>query len=400
MSQVLESKTPRTFASARVAVTICFSIAVLEGFDIQAVGVTAAKIAPALHLARDQMGWVFAASNLGLVFGASVGGWLADRFGRKPVLAGAVIVFALFTLGTALANAYGWMLAARILTGLGLGAAIPNMIAIASDISSPRGRAVTTSLMFCGMPVGGALAALLTASLPADFDYRLVFVIGGILPLLISPVVLMALPETRPAPSGARVSGQTIPNALFGDGRIPATMLLWTAFVPTSLILYLMLNWLPILVTGRGLPASAGPQAALAFNIGGVIGALILGRIVDQVGPRWSLGLAFAGLVAAMLALAYTHPFIAIMACCALIGGLVIGSQYALYSLAPRLYPSAFRATGAGAAVALSRVGSIIGPLLGGILPQGQVLPALAPLAILAGLAVVALTFVARFHDD
>ena len=381
-----------------MAVAICCAVAVLEGWDIQAIGLTAGKIGPALHLARSQMALVFAASNAGLFVGAAAGGWIADRIGRKPVLIAAVVMFGLFTVATALATTYPAMLAVRILTGLGLGAAMPNLIAIASDLTPPSRRAATTALMFCGMPLGGAAAALFTASLPRDYDYRLVFMIGGLLPLALAPLALWRLRETRVAAAHTdRLSALT---ALFGEGRTPSTLLLWTVQFPTLLIVYLMVNWLPTLVAGKNLGPAAGPQAAVLWNLGGIAGALVLARLTDRSGPRWVLTPAFLALVAAMVGLSSAQGLVPVLAMSALVGVFSLGAQYAVYGLVPGYYPPSSRGAGAGAAVAAGRFGSILGPIVGGMIPQGQVLTGLAPLAALAAAALFALTLVARPRTD
>ncbi len=403
MSQTAErapdaTRAPVSGATVALVVAICAAIAVLEGYDIQAIGVTAGKIGPALRLARSQMGWVFAASNIGLLVGAGAGGWITDKLGRKPVLTAAVALFGLFTLGTAYAPSYELLLTARLLTGMGLGAGLPNIIAIASDLTPPSRRASVTSMMFCGFPAGGAAAALFTASLPADYDYKLVFFVGGALPLIFLPLTIWVLRETRS--HAHQASGENAMSALFGGGRTPTTLLLWLVQVPTLLIIYLMVNWLPSLVAAKGLPGAAGPQAAVMWNLGGIAGALALGWLVDRAGPRWPLTAGYALLIGIMLALGGAQGLPLVLVLSGLVGVFTLGVQYPIYGMSPGYYPPAYRATGAGAAVAAGRIGSILGPLVGGFLPQGQVLPALCPLAALAGLAWCALTFIARQRED
>src|SRR5688572_33435727 len=120
-----------------VTVGLCFLIAVLEGFDIQAMGVAAPRVAREFAFGPQQMGWIFSISNIGLVIGAAFGGWLADRVGRKPVFIGAVAIFGLFTLGVALASNFTMLFVLRFLAGVGFGGAMPNMMAIATELSAP-----------------------------------------------------------------------------------------------------------------------------------------------------------------------------------------------------------------------------------------------------------------------
>ncbi|WP_374473030.1 MFS transporter [Phenylobacterium sp.] len=386
-------------ARPKLVVAVCFLIAALEGYDIQAFGVAAPRLAPELGLNAGQVGWAASAAMIGLVLGAFAGGWAADRTGRRPILLGSTACFGLFSIATAYAPDYGFLLLARFLTGLGFGGAMPNLIAIAAEISRPERRAATTSAMFCGMPAGGAAVALLTQLGGEAVDWRAIFLLGGALPLLIAPVIAFLLPETRPqrAPGADR---RLLP-ALFGEGRAVPTLLLWAVNMLTLLVLYLMLNWLPTLVVAKGHGPGEGASAALAFNLVGVAGALLLGQAVDRAGFRWTLVAAYVALAGAMAALEFAAGAPEILLFSALAGFMVLGAQYALYALAPTLYAAEVRAAGAGAAVGVGRFGSIIGPLLAGELRQagwsaGQVLGAMLPVALAAAVAVFVLTSLTR----
>jgi MFS transporter, AAHS family, 3-hydroxyphenylpropionic acid transporter len=386
----------RVRAGAGLTVLLCFLIAAIEGYDIQAFGIAAPRIAQEMGLGPSQLGWAGSAAMIGLVIGAFAGGWLADRLGRRPVLAGSVATFGLFSIATALSDSYALLLGARLLAGLGFGGAMPNLIAIAVEISPLRRRSVTVAAVFCGMPAGGAASALLARLAGEALDWRLIFWAGGLIPLLLAPVVLALLPETRPAVD-PRADRRNL-RALFGQRRAAPTLLLWSAFVLTLLILYLVLNWLPTLVVAKGLPPADGFAAAMSFNLAGVVGALTLGWCADRLGYRWPVVLACAGLAACMMGLAASAESFPMLALSGLAGFLVLGAQYALYAAAPALYPAEVRAWGAGAAVAVGRFGSIAGPLVAGELRQagataGEVFAAMAPVAVAAGAAVLMLGF-------
>lgn len=383
-----------------VTVTLCFLVAVVEGFDIQALGVVAPKLARELSLSPAQLGWIFAVSNIGLVIGATGGGWLADRIGRKPVFMGAVLTFGLFTLLMTLASGFDSLFALRFLAGLGFGAALPNMMAVAAEVSAPEKRASTAAFMFCGMPVGGGTSALLTQLLAPDFDWRVLFIIGGVFPLILALAMHFFMAETLPKRVDA-APRKFFLVVLFGEGRAPATLLLWLTFLPTLLILYLILNWLPSLVVANGLDRAVAPQASLAFNWASVAGALVFGKLVDRMDARGPLTFAYIGLIGSLLALSQSSGIASTVALSGAAGFFLLGANYALYGVAAMYYPRDIRGTGSGASVAVGRIGSIAGPLLAGILlgsgtSASGVVQYMVPFAVVAGAAVFALSFCRR----
>ena len=376
--------------NARAIIGLCFAIALLEGYDIQAVGVAAPKLVPALGLNPQQAGLAFGGGMAGLMLGAFLGGWLVDRMGRARVLTAAVAIFGLFTLATMMAPDFATLLGARLVTGLGLGMAMPTLVAIALDVSPPERRSWTVAAMFCGMPVGGALSALFAAFAMDLWGWRSIFVAGGVLPLVLLPLILRLADTRRDAGPEARGGvGQ-----LFAEGRAARTGLLWLAFGLTLIVLYLLLNWLPTLVTAHGLTPSHGARAALVFNLAGVAGTLAVGRLADRRGHRLAFAVAYLGLLAAVLGLAASGVFATILASAALAGFCVMGAQFALYAAAPMFYPPAVRGLGSGAAVGVGRLGSISGPMIAGELlgagfGAGGVALAMLPVVAVAGGAAV-----------
>ena len=384
-------------------VAICFGIAALEGYDIQAFGVAAPHMAPELGLGPAELGWAGSAAMFGLVVGALSGGWLADRFGRRPVLTVSVALFGIFSVVTALAQSFEVLTLARLATGIGFGGAMPNLIAIATEISPPNRRAMTTTSMFCGLPAGGAVVALLAQFGGESLDWRMIFLIGGALPILLAPVVFFFLPETRPAPS--EDLDRRVMRGLFAEGRATATLLIWVIFALDLLVTYLLLNWLPTLVVAKGFTAVEGASASFWMNIASVGGALLLGWTADRFGYRWLLVSVYAGLAVALYVLAQATGMPAVIAGSAAAGLTVVGGLYVLYALAPSYYPPHIRAAGAGAAIAVGRLGSIGGPLIAGELRAagygpGDVLMALIPAVLLTTACVWALTTFCKPHPE
>jgi AAHS family 3-hydroxyphenylpropionic acid transporter len=378
--------------SAWMTVLLCFVVAAFEGVDLQAAGLVAPKIAPLFKLTPSQMGWFFSASTIGLVIGAMTAGRLADRHGRKITLIVSIAVFGLFSVITAWSTSYEMLVVTRFLTGLGLGGALPNLIALSAENVPPQRRNLAVSLMYCGMPFGGGLASLLIALGAGGEGWQGLFYIGGIAPLAAIPVLWVLLPESRAFRAVEPVKA-TVPAALFGEGRAARTLALWTAFFCGLIVLYLLLNWLPTLLVGRGLSRNQASLVQAAFNLVGVVGAVTVGGLMDSPARRWAVAGVFVALGAGLaIQAAAPATFGIALLTGSLVGAAVLGAQSALYNLAPGLYPTAVRGTGLGAAVAAGRLGSVAGPLMAGALvgqgrSAGEVLTALLPMVAISGVA-------------
>ncbi len=383
------------------AIVLCLLAAALEGFDIASMGVAAPKMVPALGLSKPEAGMAFSASLLGLLIGAAACGTMADRWGRKPVLLTAVIVYGLFSLATAFVADYELLLTVRFVTGLGLGGAMPMLIAITSELAPERRRTAVVSAVTAGMPIGGALVGLLARTDLALADWRLIFIVGGIAPLVMAVVLWLWLPETRRADAAPVAKGAGL-AALFGRGRLATTLSLWVAYAAIALVLHLFLNWLPILIVDRGFEAKAAAGVSTLFNLGGAAGGLLAGLVIDRFGARWPLALLFALLIGALFALASPTAGIAATSVLAFaVGFLIMAGQFGLYGLGPSYYAPAVRGTGVGAAIAAGRFGSAVGPfaageLLGAGASGSQVVWFTVPVVLLCAAAAMTLTVVGK----
>jgi AAHS family 3-hydroxyphenylpropionic acid transporter len=241
------------------------------------------------HLFRPTphaLGLFFSASGAGLLLGAVVGGRISDRLGRKSVLVASIAAFGLFSLLTSVAPDMESLTTARFLTGLGLGGAMPNLIALAADSSAAKSRNASIAIAFIGMPVGAVAASLIVFFLPLE-AWRVVFQVGGAAPLIVAPLMFLHLPATKSGAQSVTSAASTKVNAareLFGEGRTFGTLLLWVSFFLIALTLHLMLNWLPLLLIGRGLLKGQAAVAQAGFNAGGALIAVWLGTLLDS---RW-----------------------------------------------------------------------------------------------------------------
>lgn len=377
------------------ALALVFLAAIIEGFDLQAAGVAAPKLAPAFGLEPSQMGLFFSAATFGLIFGALAGGLIADRWGRRAGLSLALIAFGVFSIGTAWAGTFEHLVLMRFLTGVGLGGALPNLVAIAAESAAPdrRGRAV--AFMYAGVPIGGAVASLV-AMMGLHEDWQSIFLIGGVLPLLLVVPLYLLMPPFRVSHDAAVPASRWA--ALFAPGTVAGTLLLWSAFFFGLIVVYLLLNWLPQLLVSLGFERSQASMVQILFNIGGAAGSILGGRLLDGERPALSAGAVFAALILALLVMSAipSGNMAAALAAGALVGGGLLCAQALLYGVAPQCYPAEVRGTGVGLAVAVGRLGSIVGPLFAGaLLANGwsptEVIYAILPVAAICGLATVAL---------
>lgn len=357
---------------AVVTVAICFLIAVIEGLDIQAAGIAAAGISEHFGLDKPQLGVFFSAGILGLLPGALAGGRFADRIGRKKVLICSTAVFAVFTLCTVWVNSFHSLLAVRFLAGAGLGAAMPILITLASEAVTLQNRGRAVGLMYCGMPVGAAILSLIAAT---DFgaDWKNVFYLGGLLPIVVIPLMMLLLPESREflqAQNQAESAENAAPKASFkdlfnADNRI-RTLCIWGSYFFTLMVVYIMLSWLPSLFMELGFSRKEGSTAQFYFMLSATAGTIVLGLLTDRWKKAYVIILMYGGMLAGLFALNSAGSLTQMYMASALVGAFVIGCQGVLYAFGGIVYPTAMRGTGVGVGSAVGRIGAMLGPAIAG----------------------------------
>ena len=419
-----------------MVVALCAIVAVLDGFDTQSIGYAAPRIAAQFGITPKDLAPILAAGLFGLAAGNFFVGPLADKFGRKRIIVLATAWFGVLALMTAFATSLEQLKILRFLTGIGLGAALPNIIALTTEYAPARLRATAVMVMFCGFPLGSTIGGFISAPLMEAYGWPAVFIMGGVAPLVLLPVLLFMLPESarflaiRGAPEakiepllqrinpGASVAqftadvqaeraaapkGFTVPQ-LFTHNRAASTLLLWVTFFMSLLVYYFLVTYLPTLMTAAGLAPNLGIFSVATLNLGGVVGAIVLARLLDKHSPFIVLGLTYVASAVFVVLLANGPGNIPLLfVAAALAGFCAAGGQIGSNALAAALYPTAIRSTGVGWALGVGRIGAILGPLVAGALlglswtPQEIIQAAAAP-ALAGAAAVLLLGYVRRKH--
>jgi len=408
-------------------ILLCGLVALLDGFDVLAIGLAAPAMGAALHIAPGRFGLIFSAALLGLMLGAFALGPLADRFGRKSLLIGSTLLFGVFTLCTARSSSLQQVLLFRFLAGLGLGGAMPGFISLAAEFTPRARRGTVVGLLFTGFPLGGVIVSLLGARLIGAFGWPSLFYIGGTLPLALVPVLLLALPDsigflaTRAAaeqkirdlivriapafriPAGVRfvVSDPKLPGIgvrhLFTQGRARGTALIWACYFVTFLMLLTIGTWTPTLLRGAGIGATGAALAVAVFAIGSVFGTPLGGFLVGRFTAALVLPALLVASALALGALGFAIPSVPWMIALQVLVGFFLGAASSgLIALAASFYPLTIRSTGVGWSMGLGRLGSFVGPLAVGALVaagwlSGSIFAALGAPALLAALGIALL---------
>ncbi|WP_111894886.1 MFS transporter [Acinetobacter sp. MB5] len=381
---------------------ICFFIIFLDGIDTAAMGFIAPALAQDWGLDRSQLGPVMSAALGGMIIGALVSGPTADRFGRKAVLSVSMLIFGGFTIGCAYANNLDTLVLLRFLTGIGLGAAMPNATTLFSEYCPNRIRSLLVTGMFCGYNLGMATGGFLSSWLIPKFGWHSLFLFGGWSPLILAFFVVTVLPESyrflivhgnstekvrkilsRIAPTQIQnvtefhvpeekspvQKKQNVFAMLFSPSYVKGTLLLWFTYFMGLVMIYLLTSWLPTLMRETGASMERAAFIGGIFQFGGVLSALFIGWAMDRFNPnRIIAGFYFvAGIFAFAVGQSLSSPIL--LAVLVLFAGVAInGAQSSMPALSARFYPTQCRATGVAWMTGIGRFGAVFGAWIGAVL--------------------------------
>lgn len=406
-------------------IALCFAVVAMDGMDIALMGFIAPALKSDWGVSTHQLGAVISAALIGLAIGAMVAGPLADRFGRRVVIISSVFFFGICTLITAMSQNVDQMMLFRFLTGLGMGAAMPNVGTLVAEYSPERKRAFIITVVFCGFTFGAAGGGFAASWLIPNFGWHAVLILGGLLPLIIVPVLLKGLPESvrfllarrAPAERIRQIVSRMAPDQQFagrdfvmastphikGAARLVlsrpyllGSTLLWGAYFMGLFLVYLIGSWLPSLVKDMGMTVTQAALVTAMYQAGGTVGSLFAGWMMDRFNANLALAAIYFTGAIATVAIGFAPAHTLILSLVAFSSGFCLnGANTGMNALSASYYPTHARATGSSWMHGVGRIGAILSAFAGAqMLAMGwnitDVFTSLAIPAILTSLMLLA----------
>ena len=376
------------------ALALYVLVAAFDGFDGQVIAFLAPTLSRTWDVPVASFGGVFSLGLLGLTIGGLGLAPLADRVGRRALVAAAAIVVGVTTIGSAFATSLPGLAAWRLATGLGLGAMMPVLIALAHEGAPPRQRTLAVAILVTGFPAGGFVGGVIVAWGLERYAWSTLLIGAGVIALGLAVLLALFAPGRA---SSTRAVRKATPAALLRDGRARSTTLLWLIFFTTLANVYMLASWQPTLLERAGLSPRDAILGSSLLNLGGAVGGLALGALLARFGARMLVGVFLFGSVALVgLGLAGSAPALVALLCF-LVGVCIPGGHVCNNAVAAGLYPDYLRATGIGWAQSIGRISTVIAPLvvawaIGRAASSAAIFTVAALVSAAAALAVLALT--------
>ncbi|MDM3201805.1 aromatic acid/H+ symport family MFS transporter [Citrobacter sp. Cf097] len=379
-----------------VIIVLGFLVLAIDGFDTAAMGYIAPTLSADWGIKKQDLGPVLSAALLGLSFGALLAGPISDRMGRKRVLVFSCLFFGLASLGTAYAQTLNMLTFWRFLTGLGLGAAMPNAITLVSEFAPKRCRSMAINTMYCGFPLGAAGGGVISSWLIPNYGWHSVLLVGAIAPLALTVLLVLFLPESvkylvhrgKGVAQVKRIAQRFMSGSLeqvtqfyldedrvtvkkgsvaqlFSMPWLPGTLMLWMTYFMGLVIYYVLLSWMPTLMLGMGYPLAESAWLTSLFTFGGTAGILLAGWLMDRWEAHKVVSLGFILTMLFALALGFEHNHIILFGALIFLMGITMnGAQSGLQTLAATFYPTHCRATGIAWMQGVGRFGGVAGTMM------------------------------------
>ncbi|KAA1004054.1 MFS transporter [Paraburkholderia panacisoli] len=378
---------------------LCFLVVAVDGLDTAAMGFIAPSLVTEWDVSKAALAPVMSAALFGLAIGALTAGPLADKHGRKVVIVASVLVFGVASALSAGAWSLWSLTAFRFITGLGLGAAMPNTVTLMTEYAPRRKRALLSTLMFCGFALGSASTGFVASSVIPMFGWRSLLGLGGLLPVTLAAVLMLTLPESvrfltwRAASSAeiARILRKIAPlpaeetltfhlsgeagghsrssiRSLFSEGNAAGTWFLWITFFMGLIVVYLLTSWLPTLMKESGVPM---PQAAVVtgmFMFGSMFGTILMGWLIDRFSTYVVVSISYGCAAVSIISIGLNPGDVSLLRVLVFTTGFAMGATTTMPIVAAQFYQIHCRATGVSWMLGMGRFGGILGASMGGIL--------------------------------
>ncbi|GAA1959445.1 aromatic acid/H+ symport family MFS transporter [Amycolatopsis minnesotensis] len=354
------------------AIAIGLAVMTLEGYDLVAFGATTPLLLrhQPWHLSLTELGALGSLTPVGMLFGALLVGQLTDRYGRRRTTLLSLVVVSLGMFACAFAPDPELFGASRFVVGLGVGAVYPAMGPLIFELAPTRRKNLSSAIVQCGITIGGSLAAVVATVFLHGGDFRLEYLVGGGLGLLLLPVAYRWLPESpayQRKSSGERSAPPDGGLRLVLRPPYTGTTILFCVIVICSFLLIFGINtWLPQLMQAARYPLDSSLTFLALLNVGATVGGLAIAVLADRAGSRGPIIACFVVAATAMAALSIRSSSF-VLSVIVLIGGAgAFGVQGLINVYIARTYPAHARASAIGVALGIGRIGAIAGPALGG----------------------------------
>jgi AAHS family 4-hydroxybenzoate transporter-like MFS transporter len=397
-------------------VLMCALLMVLDGYDLSVMGLALPAVAQAWSMEASAFRWALSASLVGVGVGSVLAGLLGDRLGRKTTLLGMFSFGGVVSLATMSTTSIEQLVIWRFLVGVGMGGAIPNVIALVSELVPEKRRNLMVVVVYSGAALGGGLGSLLASVVIPAYGWTSVFLFGGVAPLLLAVLAWRVIPESPAfmlarqtaaiaAESTANKAARTDPShadqtgvlALFRGGRSRVTFLLWVLFICTQAMVFFVQSWYVTLLERSGIPLDGVLRTFSLWDFGALIGGVAVAALSSRLRLERLLALAYLAAAVCLVSLGQVRDLSIVTSLVTFLTGFsVVGASLCLGALAASHYPPAIRASGVGLGLGVGRVGAVLSPLLAGsALSAGwsnaEIFSAAVVPAIVAALTVIAL---------
>jgi len=363
-----------------LALALLAGVFIMEGFDIAAMGIAVPRLEEALGLEPANFGWVLTGILVGIGAGGATLAPLGDRFGRRALIVLGCLATGLFTLATSTATTTTGFLVWRFMTGFALGACLPNVSALSSEIAPPHLRATVMAVVSAGIPLGLFLAGV---TAPAIIDaaqwHGLFYVCGGFAVVL--AVLMMGVLEGGPPkdakPAEKKADGSKLPQLmLFKSPWLLPFGVFAVILGLNALNLYLLNSWLPTVLPQAGLTLDVAAQVTGVANLAGLAIGIGASFLVDNWKKGPALMLLFGSMALSFIAIWLTAPDQTrwTMLLMVGVGGANAGGMV-LPGLAAHLFPARLLSSAVGMGVLVARIGAFAGPPLGAAMLAAEVPP-------------------------